>query len=355
MIKKKIKLGFVGTGQMGQCGHLRNYYLLDSICEIKAIAELRTDVRRKVASRYSIRNTYDCANAMISNEQLDALVVIQPSTRHGILLDELIRTGLPIFIEKPLASSIQVGEKIVKQLKESSSKIMVGFQKRLGAEVTYAKQKIDEFKESKLLGNLKYIRITAPLGDWIAGGFSETIKGEGPEIKLDHDSFPLDFNKETNKKYFELTNVYVHQINLMRFFLGEDYYVTYADPEGILLIGRSSSGVICCIEINPYETTIDWQETALISFEKGYIEVELPAPLALNRPGKVKVFLDPGNGEVPKEIMPQFPWIHALKYQAEHFIKFAKGEADAPCNAEEALKDLYIIMEYINLLLKVRK
>jgi len=35
-----------------------------------------------------------------------------------------------------------------------------------------------------------------------------------------------------------------------------------------MLVGKSKSGIPCTIEMTPYQTTIDWQESALVCFEK---------------------------------------------------------------------------------------
>ena len=47
MAKGKLRLGFVGTGQMGQCAHLKNYATLDG-CEVAALAEMRANTGREV-------------------------------------------------------------------------------------------------------------------------------------------------------------------------------------------------------------------------------------------------------------------------------------------------------------------
>ena len=38
-----------------------------------------------------------------------------------------------------------------------------------------------------------------------------------------------------------------------------------------------------------FETSIDWHESALVAFQHGYVRIELPAPLAYNRPGRVEL------------------------------------------------------------------
>jgi hypothetical protein len=99
-----------------------------------------------------------------------------------------------------------------------------------------------------------------------------------------------------------------------------------------------------------YSTTLDWQETALVAFEHGYVKLSLPAPLAFNRPGQVEILKDPGNGVTPVTLHPQLPWVHAMRNQALNFIKAVRGEAPAPCLAPEALEDLRVARDYIRLL-----
>jgi predicted dehydrogenase len=136
----------------------------------------------------------------------------------------------------------------------------------------------------------------------------------------------------------------------MRFLLGEPYRAVYADPHEVLLVGESASGVTCTLEMAPYQTTIDWQESALVCFERGYAKLDLPAPVALNRPGRVEVFKDPGLGATPQAITPQLPWVHAHRQQAINFLRAIKGEIKPPCDSVEALEDLRIARDYLRLL-----
>ncbi|NQU45148.1 hypothetical protein HQ520_17835 [bacterium] len=135
----------------------------------------------------------------------------------------------------------------------------------------------------------------------------------------------------------------------MRHLLGEDYRVAWADPRGVLLIGESDSGIPCEIEMSPYRTTVDWQESALVCFEEGWVRFDLPAPLAAFRPGRVEVFKDPGNGAAPETRVPQLPWLNAMRSQAMNFLAVVRGDGKPPCEAEEALKDLAIAGEYIRM------
>jgi predicted dehydrogenase len=345
----RVRIGFVGVGSMGQCAHLKNYTTLDS-CEVVAIAEIRAGLGRRVAARYGVPNVFRSHEEMLASEQIDGIVASQPFDRHGVLVPELICAGVPVFTEKPLAASVEMGERIVQAVVESGTWHMVGYHKRSDPATMYAKAEIERLKRTGEIGRMTYVRILMPAGDWIAAGFNDLIRDDGPPPDLQRDPPASDMDEETYGKYMAFVNYYIHQVNLMRHLLGEPYQVTYAEPSGVLLAGQSESGIACAIEMSPYQTTIDWQESALVCFERGYVRIELPAPLASNRPGRVECFYDPGQGAVPRTVVPQLPWVHAMRQQAINFVDAIQGQRRAPCEAQEALEDLRGAREYIRLL-----
>ncbi len=348
MPREKVRLGFAGVGSMGQCAHLKHYVFRDD-CEVVALAEPREKTARAVAKRYGVERVYADATQMLAEEKLDGVVASQPFNRHGVLLPELLEFGKPIFIEKPLSSTPQSGEAILNALEKSGTWIMVGYNKRSDPASAWARERICELKASGELGKLTYIRATMPPGDWIANGFSDRIDEDAPHPQLRVEPPPPDMDNAIYAKYTAFVNYYIHQVNLIRFLLGEDYDVNHADPAGILLIGQSASGIPVALEMAPYKTTIDWRETHLVCFEKGYVKLELPAPLAANRPGGVEVVSDPG-GRAPETLRPHLPWVGSMAAQAGNFVAALRGNRKPPCEAAEASEDLRIARAYIKLL-----
>ncbi len=344
----RVRIGFVGTGKMGQCAHLRNYVNLPD-CEVVAIAELRPKLAQEVAKRYGVPRVYGDHREMLRQEKLDGIVAPQPFTRHGVIVPELMKAGIPVFIEKPLASSVEVGERIVQAVKESGTWLMVGYHKRSDPATMYAKAEIDRLKRTGEFGEMRYVRITMPPGDWIADGFIGWIDSGEPVPKLESDPPAADMDERTFKEYVEFVNYYIHQVNLLRHLLGESYRVKHVDPSKVLLVGESESGLPGVIEMAPYFTTIDWQESALVCFRKGWIKLDLPAPLTFNRPGRVEMFCDLGKETVPRTTVPQLPWVHAMRQQAANFVRAIRGEGKPPCEAREALEDLKVAREYIRI------
>jgi len=213
----------------------------------------------------------------------------------------------------------------------------------------YVHDRIQQYRASREIGATRYVRILMPAGDWIAGGFWDYIDAGDPREELNIEPRPTDMDRKGYDEYVTFVNYYIHQVNLLRHLLGESYKVTYADPSGVLLVAQSASGIAATIEMSPYQTTIDWQESALVAFERGFVKLELPAPVAVNRPGRVEVLNDPGNGTTPEKTVPHLPWVHAMRRQAENFIAAVRGEHSPMCDAAEALEDLRIARDYLRL------
>lgn len=343
-----VRIGFVGVGTMGQMAHLANYANIPE-CEVAAIAELRVETAKRVARKYGVSKVYADHREMLENEELDAIVASQPFSRHAVLLPELYGAVKFLFTEKPLAVSVQAGENLAAAAVDAGCTHMVGYHKRSDPATMYARTAIDNWRSSGEMGKLKYVRILMPAGDWIAEGFTGLVNAGDKPPALETEPPPDDMDRQTEKEYVSFVNYYIHQVNLMRHLLCEPYHVTYAEKSGVLMAVESASGIPGVIEMTPYRTTVDWQESALVAFEKGYVKLELPAPLAVNRAGTVEVYSDPGNGRTPERRSPTLPWVHAMRQQAIHFVKVCKGEMVPPCDAAEALEDLKVAREYVRM------
>ncbi len=116
--------------------------------EVAAIAEVRPKLGQEVARRYGIGKVYGSAAEMLAGEKLDGIVASQPFNRHGVMAPELLQAGVPVFTEKPLAASVEVGERIVKAVAESGTWHMVGYHKRSDPASMYAREEMDRLSAS---------------------------------------------------------------------------------------------------------------------------------------------------------------------------------------------------------------
>jgi len=373
---RNLRIAFVGAGFMGQSAHLRNYATLGG-CEVVALAELREDMARRVATRYNIPKVYKLAADLLANEKVDGIVASQQFGRHGLVVNELLQAGVPIFIEKPLAASLPVGEQLAAADKAAGGKVMVGYHKRSDPATIWAKAEIDRLKQTNEIGKLRYIRVSIPSGDFVTNGtFDNFLPMPTEAAPTDVDPPDPGLSKENNEAYFYFVNFFIHQLNLIRHLLGEDYKLSYVDPSNIVIVGHGlGSGIPITLECIPYTTISDWHEVALVGFESGYVELSLPAPLTLNRAGEVKVVRDPKKGTAPvpnlppypinfqhpyewlnttnwsaaSTYMPKMPFDHAMRVQAANFLRFIRGEGPPTVGAEEALKDLRLGRDWLRM------
>lgn len=344
----KVRIGFVGVGGMGQVAHLRNYVTVED-CEVVALAAVRRETGKLVAARYGVPKVYGDHREMLAAEKLDGVVASQPFNRHAVLVPEIYPHVKRVFTEKPLAVSVKAGQALVAAAAKAGCVHMVGYHKRSDPATQYARKTIEKWSASGEVGRPKYVRILMPAGDWMANGFIGNLNAGDAAPPLPSEPPPDDMDERTAGEYISFVNYYIHQVNLMRHLLGEPYKVAYADRSGVLMAVESASGVPGVIEMTPYRTTIEWEESALVAFDRGYIRLRLPAPLASNRAGTVEVYRDPGEGRTPERLSPTLPWVHAMRQQAINFVKVCKGEMKPPCDAAEAVEDLKVAREYIRL------
>ena len=348
----KIRLGFVGVGGMGQAAHL-HHYAVNNDCEIAAIAEIRPKLRAAVAQRWGIPRTYASHREMLAAEKLDGLVAIQQFGVHGQLVPELLAYGKPVLTEKPIARSTEAADRILAaEQAHPGSRVCVAYHKRSDPATIWVKERMRALAASNELGKLRYLRVTMPPGDWIANGYTQNIWADDPGFgdKVAWDPAPAGFDADSAKAHEAFVNYYIHQVNLLRLLFGESYRLAYADPSGVALHVQSASGVAGVLEMAPWSHTLEWQETALVCYEKGWIRLRLFAPMTSGRAGDVEYSEDRGDGATPITARPTLPFVGAMQNQAACFLKAVRGEKTDLCGAADARADIAIANDYIRML-----
>ena len=354
---EKVKLGFIGCGFMGQVAHMQNYAVAYQSgwknfeeCEIVAVTDVKQKQRERIAAIYGIPNVYSDYHEMLAKTEIDAIVAAQPFTNHVNIVPDVLNAGKHILTEKPLCVFAENGKKLVELAAKTGKIHMVGYHKRSDPATEYAIKTIGEWKQSNELGKMKYVRVTMPPGHW-TGGSREAFRTPNDvesAASFPREPVPEGISPEFAKRYEGFVNYYIHQVNLLRYLVGEDYKVTFADKAQVLMVTESTSGITGIIEMAPYNTSHDWQEQALVCFEKGWIKIELPAPLASQQPGRVTIF--DNSKDIGMTISPRLPNVHAMLNQARNFVKAVRGERPAPCVSSEAIKDLEVAMDYIRMI-----
>ena len=343
--EKKVKIGFLGCGFMGQLAHMQNYAQLNS-CEIIAVSDLKLKQAEMTAAAYGIPRVYADYADMLADPEIDAVVAAQNFSNHVNVVPDVLNAGKHLLTEKPLCVYPQNGKKLAELAAQNNVIHMVAYHKRSDPASEYMAGVIKKWNETGEAGNMRYVRVTMPPGDWTCAADRPVSSGEAYPPFV-HETPPDGMKDFPHEAYVSFVNYFIHQVNYLRFVFGGDYTLEFADSSGVLLSVKSKGGVCGVIEMTPFTTAHDWQEQALVCYEKGWVRVDFPAPLAQHRAGDATVYLNDSSGGVFTK--PVLPNVSAMRNQAANFIKAVKGEIKPPCVSAEAVKDLQIAMDYIKM------
>ncbi len=342
-----MRIGFIGAGKHAQCVHLPNYANHGEVT-IAGVADLDHALAKRVASRYEATG-YASHRELIEREKPDALVVtLRPIPAAEAVLGDVLRSGIPSIVEKPLAWSVAIGERLVDLQKQTGTPMVVGYHKRNDPATMVAKQTIDQWLATGEMGKLRYARMHVSFaGDWMAGAYRSAIASAPPsQAKTTPIGTADGLSEKANDKFDWTKGTHSHNFDLMRHLIGP-YHATSIDPSGVLMTLRAEVGIPAIFEFSPYESTKDWREHAIVTFDHGYVRVDLPAPLATNRAGTVEIFRDKDGDNTATTTMPVIAFKSAMDTQAANFVKFVKtGDKGPLCTVEEALGALRLARDF---------
>jgi predicted dehydrogenase len=120
-----LKIGVFGTGHLGKF-HLNNWKEIPSV-EIVGFYDPDDATAATVMQDYGITRFMD-EDTLIN--ACDAVDVVAPTNLHFEICERAVRKGKHVFVEKPLANTMEEAEKIVKLVQESNVKFQVGHVER---------------------------------------------------------------------------------------------------------------------------------------------------------------------------------------------------------------------------------
>ena len=156
----KYRINIIGTGTMGQ-EHMYVTALLGE-AQVHGIYDEEThslDIAEKEYARYSSKKLfrYNDLKSACNDPDVDALFICTPNYTHLDVLKVAMKSKKPIFLEKPMATTIEDASEIVRLVDGYPSFIQIGLQYRYKAQYVEA---IHEALERKTIGDLKTISIS---------------------------------------------------------------------------------------------------------------------------------------------------------------------------------------------------
>lgn len=120
-----VKIGVFGVGYLGKI-HLNNWKEIQET-SIAGFYDPNEEAASEVIEKYGLKRYLDPEELV---RQVDAVDIIAPTNHHFSLCELAIRHGKHVFVEKPLANTIDEGRRLMQMTKEANVKVQVGHVER---------------------------------------------------------------------------------------------------------------------------------------------------------------------------------------------------------------------------------
>lgn len=140
-MNSKLNVGVIGLGRLGS---LYVEYLSYQIsgAEVIAVADADADRASEIALKYDVKHSFINHKDMLELKELDAVVIISPTSTHRDIVIDACEKGKMIFCEKPLSISLEEASQMKKAVQESNVFFHMGFMRRFDSGYASAKKRI---------------------------------------------------------------------------------------------------------------------------------------------------------------------------------------------------------------------
>ena len=344
-----VKVGILGCGFMGQI-HLMNFLKCRN-CKVVAVCDKKKKLVKMIAEKWKIPKYYYSHIDMAEDKEIDAVAIITNDHLHAPLSTVFMKSGKHVFVEKPIATTSEDAKEMVRVSEKYGVILMVAYMKRYDTGIEKAKEVLQEILQSGRLGDIISVRVHDYGGDWICNFSEPILKTDEPYPQFTK-RFPKWLPEDERERYYAFNNIFCHDINLMRYFLGNPKEILFTNftkgVSNITVFDYETYNVVLETGFYKHKKAI-WDETVEIYFDKGWLKVEVSPPLLINVPARVIVYeADSGI----REIQVEKDW--AFRREVEHFINCILNDVEPKSSGKDSLIDIEIVENIFKKFLKIK-
>ena len=165
---KQINIGLIGTGW---CGGIRaNTCAGSALVNELHLAEINEERLAEVSDETNPTSTTTDYREVIARDNIDAIIIsATPETTHYPMAKEALQAGKHVFLEKPLALTLDEADELVEIATKNELKFAIGYSQRFNPKFAYAKKSLLEKTIGDPVCALVSRHITRGLGNKIGG------------------------------------------------------------------------------------------------------------------------------------------------------------------------------------------
>jgi predicted dehydrogenase len=340
-----VRFAYVGCGFVAQTIHIPNFISLPG-CKFLGVAEVRTDLGKEVARRYGIPKVYKSHEEIAADPEIEAVGVSGPYSLQGKIAEELLRAGKHVFMEKPMAVSTKRGESIVQTVKSGKARLMVGYMKRYDSGNLLLKKHLDAWRASGECGRIVFARNHGFGGDWVYSKDPNVpfLTDPSPQPPAP-DECPHWLPEKFRNSYLGYLQQWTHNINLLRFFLGDDggktrVVQTLLDADGMTGVTVFDINGTRAVVESGYTKFHGWDEHTQIYFDGGWLKTGAPPLMAKEVPASVEIYRAGKDGAAPSLAQEFAAPTWSYREEAKHFLDCVRTGEPFRSSAEDTLHDV---------------
>ncbi|MGD8240708.1 MAG: Gfo/Idh/MocA family oxidoreductase [Armatimonadota bacterium] len=152
---RKLNVGLIGVGVIG-VKQLESFLECKDV-EVLAVADVKEDVARSVATEYDIPNVFTDYRELLDVDGLDAVSVCTPPFAHAEPTCAAAAAGKHVLCEKPMAMSVQEARDMVSACREAGVKLGICHAR---SRFSPRAEAMRRYVTSGFLGDVYYARIS---------------------------------------------------------------------------------------------------------------------------------------------------------------------------------------------------
>lgn len=194
-----INIGIIGAGRIGRV-HTKSIATKVEGAKVTAISDPYLNQEAEEWGRqYGVSRFYKDYQDLLSDPEVDAVVICSPTTTHAEISLAAIKAGKHILCEKPISQDIEEIRQVQAALAQTTLKYQVGFNRRFDHNFMAAREVI----QSGRIGDVHYVKITS----------------------RDPQAPPAEYVKTSGGMFMDMT---VHDFDMAAFLTGSEVEEIYA-------------------------------------------------------------------------------------------------------------------------------
>jgi UDP-N-acetylglucosamine 3-dehydrogenase len=164
----KLRVGLVGCGSFGE-SHLATFAGIP-YAEVVAVTDINGERASQMASRYKIPRVVRDFRELCQLREVDAVSVVTPENQHLDAVLFALEHGKHVFVEKPMATTMEDGQKMLNAARKTGLILMPGHVCRFETKYATVKEQL----VSGRLGQIVSITARQNRPKWLAATYKRT-------------------------------------------------------------------------------------------------------------------------------------------------------------------------------------